>query len=120
MPGAGCQVFRGIGDELGTLPPLLPFLDALRVREPSANALAAGVPQVVYVSTGKALRPCSPEMYTASKARPSGGHAACRGQRHALFRRTVSTHVSHILKKLGVGSRTDIARESALRTAVVR
>jgi DNA-binding CsgD family transcriptional regulator/tetratricopeptide (TPR) repeat protein len=33
-----------------------------------------------------------------------------------LSRRTVSTHVSHILKKLGVASRTDIARESALRT----
>jgi DNA-binding CsgD family transcriptional regulator len=37
-----------------------------------------------------------------------------------LSRRTVSTHVSHILKKLDVTSRTDIARESALRTAVVR
>jgi DNA-binding CsgD family transcriptional regulator/tetratricopeptide (TPR) repeat protein len=33
-----------------------------------------------------------------------------------LSRRTVGTHVSHILKKLGVTSRTDIARESALRT----
>jgi DNA-binding CsgD family transcriptional regulator len=33
-----------------------------------------------------------------------------------LSRRTVGTHVSHILKKLGVHSRTDIARESALRT----
>jgi DNA-binding CsgD family transcriptional regulator len=32
-----------------------------------------------------------------------------------LSRRTVGTHVSHILKKLGVHSRTDIARESALR-----
>ncbi len=32
-----------------------------------------------------------------------------------LSRRTVGTHVSHILKKLGVNSRTDIARESALR-----
>jgi len=37
-----------------------------------------------------------------------------------LSRRTVSTHVSHILKKLGVTSRTDIARESALRTVVIR
>jgi len=35
---AGCQVFWGIGDELGMALPLLPFLDALRVREPSANA----------------------------------------------------------------------------------
>ena len=32
-----------------------------------------------------------------------------------LSRRTVSTHVSHILKKLDVHSRTDIAREAALR-----
>jgi DNA-binding CsgD family transcriptional regulator len=33
-----------------------------------------------------------------------------------LSPRTVATHVSHILKKLGVHSRTDIAREAALRT----
>jgi DNA-binding CsgD family transcriptional regulator len=33
-----------------------------------------------------------------------------------LSRRTVATHVSHILKKLGVHSRIDIAREAALRT----
>jgi len=37
-PDAGCQLFWGVGDELGTPLPLLPFLDALRVREPSANA----------------------------------------------------------------------------------
>jgi DNA-binding CsgD family transcriptional regulator/tetratricopeptide (TPR) repeat protein len=36
-PEAGCQVFWGIGDELGQELPLLPFLDALRVREPSRN-----------------------------------------------------------------------------------
>lgn len=35
---AGCQVFWGVGDELGTALPLLPFLEALRVREPSASA----------------------------------------------------------------------------------
>jgi DNA-binding CsgD family transcriptional regulator/tetratricopeptide (TPR) repeat protein len=34
---AGCQVFWGAGDELGQALPLLPFLDALRVREPSTN-----------------------------------------------------------------------------------
>jgi DNA-binding CsgD family transcriptional regulator len=34
-----------------------------------------------------------------------------------LSRRTVATHVSHILRKLGVNSRIDIARESALRTS---
>jgi DNA-binding CsgD family transcriptional regulator/tetratricopeptide (TPR) repeat protein len=33
-----------------------------------------------------------------------------------LSRRTVATHVSHILKKLDLHSRTDIAREAALRT----
>ncbi len=37
-----------------------------------------------------------------------------------LSRRTVATHVSHILKKLGVHSRTDIAREAALRTIAPR
>jgi DNA-binding CsgD family transcriptional regulator len=37
-----------------------------------------------------------------------------------LSRRTVATHVSHILKKLDVHSRTDIARESALRTIALR
>jgi DNA-binding CsgD family transcriptional regulator len=33
-----------------------------------------------------------------------------------LSRRTVATHVSHILKKLDVHTRTDIAREAALRS----
>ena len=36
-PEAGCQMFWGAGDELGQALPLLPFLDGLRVREPSAN-----------------------------------------------------------------------------------
>ena len=36
-PTAGCQVFWGAGDELGQALPLLPFLDGLRVREPSTN-----------------------------------------------------------------------------------
>src|SRR5260370_28839285 len=36
-PAAGGQVFWGAGDELGQELPLLPFLDGLRVREPSAN-----------------------------------------------------------------------------------
>ena len=40
--------------------------------------------------------------------------------RMLLSRRTVATHVSHILKKLDVHSRTDIARESALRTIATR
>jgi DNA-binding CsgD family transcriptional regulator/tetratricopeptide (TPR) repeat protein/transcriptional regulator with XRE-family HTH domain len=33
----GCEVFWGIGDELGQALPLLPFLDGLRVREQSDN-----------------------------------------------------------------------------------
>ena len=33
----GCQVLWGTGDELGQALPLLPLLEALRVREPSAN-----------------------------------------------------------------------------------
>jgi DNA-binding CsgD family transcriptional regulator len=37
-----------------------------------------------------------------------------------LSRRTVATHVSHILRKLDVHSRTDIAREAALRTIAER
>jgi DNA-binding CsgD family transcriptional regulator/tetratricopeptide (TPR) repeat protein len=37
-----------------------------------------------------------------------------------LSRRTVATHVSHILKKLDVHSRTDIAREAALRNIAQR
>jgi len=37
-----------------------------------------------------------------------------------LSRRTVATHVSHILKKLDVHSRIDIAREAALRTIASR
>jgi DNA-binding CsgD family transcriptional regulator len=35
--GTSCQVFWGAGDELGQALPLLPLLEALRVREPSAN-----------------------------------------------------------------------------------
>ena len=34
---AGCQLFWGAGDELGQALPLLPLLEGLRVREPSAN-----------------------------------------------------------------------------------
>jgi DNA-binding CsgD family transcriptional regulator/tetratricopeptide (TPR) repeat protein len=40
--------------------------------------------------------------------------------RLVLSRRTVTTHVSHILKKLDVATRTEIARESALRAHASR
>ena len=38
LPAGSCQVFWGTGDELGQEIPLSPFLDALAVRRPSANA----------------------------------------------------------------------------------
>jgi DNA-binding CsgD family transcriptional regulator/tetratricopeptide (TPR) repeat protein len=38
LPSGSCQVFWGAGDELGQELPLSPFLDALGVRRPSANA----------------------------------------------------------------------------------
>src|SRR5882672_6221617 len=37
VPKGGFRVFWGAGDELGQALPLLPFLDALRVREPSGD-----------------------------------------------------------------------------------
>jgi DNA-binding NarL/FixJ family response regulator len=42
-PPGSCQVFWGAGDELGQELPLLPFLDALSVRRPSANARRATI-----------------------------------------------------------------------------
>jgi DNA-binding CsgD family transcriptional regulator len=44
---AGCQVFWGVGDELGQELPLLPFLDALQVREPSANPRRTTIVQLL-------------------------------------------------------------------------
>jgi DNA-binding CsgD family transcriptional regulator len=46
-PMAGCQVFWGAGDELGQQLPLLPFLDGLRVREPSANPRRTTIVQLL-------------------------------------------------------------------------
>lgn len=39
LPGSAglCEVFWGVGDELGQVLPQLPFLDGLRVCGPSAN-----------------------------------------------------------------------------------
>jgi len=44
---ASCQVFSGAGDELGQALPLLPFLDGLRVREPSANPRRNAIVQLL-------------------------------------------------------------------------
>ena len=46
-PAAGCQVFWGSGDELGQILPLLPFLDGLRVREPSASPRRYAIVQLL-------------------------------------------------------------------------
>src|SRR5580658_3499655 len=46
-PEAGCQVFWGAGDELGQALPLLPLLDGLRVREPSANPRRNAIVQLL-------------------------------------------------------------------------
>jgi DNA-binding NarL/FixJ family response regulator len=37
-----------------------------------------------------------------------------------LSPRTIATHISHILKKLGLHSRTEIARESVLHSTAPR
>jgi DNA-binding CsgD family transcriptional regulator len=52
--GAGCQVFWGAGDELGQALSLLPVLDGLRVREPSANRRRETIVGILHgdVSTG--------------------------------------------------------------------
>src|ERR1700761_5094438 len=42
-PAIGCQVFWGSCDELGQALPLVPFLDGLRVREPSTNPRRATI-----------------------------------------------------------------------------
>ncbi len=44
---AGSQVFWGAGDELGQALPLLPFLEALRVREPSASPRRSTILQLL-------------------------------------------------------------------------
>jgi DNA-binding CsgD family transcriptional regulator len=46
-PTAGGQMFWGAGDELGQELPLLPFLDGLRVREPSANPRRTAIVQLL-------------------------------------------------------------------------
>jgi tetratricopeptide (TPR) repeat protein len=51
-PVAGCQVFWGAGDELGQGLPLLPFLDGLRVREPSANPRREVIVRLLRGETG--------------------------------------------------------------------
>ena len=51
-PESGCQVFWGAGDELGQALPLLPFLDGLRVREPSTNPRRRAIVQLLRGEVG--------------------------------------------------------------------
>jgi DNA-binding CsgD family transcriptional regulator/tetratricopeptide (TPR) repeat protein len=48
----GWQVFWGAGDELGQALPLLPFLDGLRVREPSADPRRTTIVQLLRGESG--------------------------------------------------------------------
>jgi DNA-binding CsgD family transcriptional regulator len=50
--GAGCQEFWGAGDELGQKLPLLPFLDGLRVREPSPDPRRATIVRLLRGEVG--------------------------------------------------------------------
>src|SRR5215831_1762844 len=52
-----CQVFWGAGDELGQALSLLPVLDGLRVREPSASRRRAMIVRILHgeVSAGRGL-----------------------------------------------------------------
>ena len=63
-PEVGCQVYWGAGDELGQALPLLPFLDGLRVREPSANPRRETIVRLlrgeVTADRGTDGRPCWP------------------------------------------------------------
>ena len=56
-PQAGCQVFWGAGDELGQALPLLPFLDALQVREPPASPRRNAIVRLLRgeVATGRGV-----------------------------------------------------------------
>jgi nucleoside-diphosphate-sugar epimerase len=58
-----------------------------------AAAEAAGVPQVVCASTGKALRPYSPEVYTASKRAAEWAAAAVAARGDVLCSAARFTHV---------------------------
>jgi NAD(P)-dependent dehydrogenase (short-subunit alcohol dehydrogenase family) len=58
-----------------------------------AAAAAAGVPQVVCASTGKALRPYSPEMYTASKRAAEWTASVAAGSGELLVSAARFTHV---------------------------
>jgi len=67
--------------------------NVLGSRNVLAAAKAAGVPQVVCASTGKALRPYSPEMYTASKRAAEWAASAAAASGELLVSAARFTHV---------------------------
>lgn len=67
--------------------------NVLGARNVLAAARAAGVPQVVLASTGKALRPYSPEVYTASKRAAEWIAATEAGKDGMLVSAARFTHV---------------------------
>jgi nucleoside-diphosphate-sugar epimerase len=77
--------------------------NVLGTRNVLTAAAAAGVPQVVCASTGKALRPYSPDMYTASKRAAEWVAATVAGASDMLCTAGRFTHVldnSIIYKRL--------------------
>ena len=68
--------------------------NVLGTRNVLAAAAAAGVPQVVCASTGKALRPYSPDVYTASK-RAAEWLAASAAEVHGL--RVAAARFTHVV-----------------------
>src|ERR1700678_1078134 len=67
--------------------------NVLGARNVLTAAAAAGVPQVVCASTGKALRPYSPEMYTASKRAAEWTASVVAGSGELLVSAARFTHV---------------------------
>jgi NAD(P)-dependent dehydrogenase (short-subunit alcohol dehydrogenase family) len=89
--------------------------NVLGSRNVLAAAAAAGVPQVVCASTGKALRPYSPEMYAASKRAAEWAASAAAASGELLVSAARFTHVldnsivySRLLDWADAGAQADL------------
>ena len=87
--------------------------NVLGSRNVLAAAAAAGVPQVVCASTGKALRPYSPEMYTASKRTAEWVAASMAASGDMLCSASRFTHV--LDNSIVYGRLLDWAEEGVVR-----